>query len=79
MTRLSRSVLACRFGASPSRSRRVAFRFRCCDLTPFSVSTQVYRNFDATSMVCQQRLVCELHQNENTWGSTARKMNDAFR
>jgi len=39
---------------------------------------EVYRNFDATSMDCQQRLVCELHQNENTWGTTARKMNDAF-
>merc|ERR1719402_1972835 len=39
---------------------------------------EVYRKFDATSMECQQRLVCELHQNENTWGTTARKMNDAF-
>jgi len=39
---------------------------------------EVYRKFDATKMECQQRLVCELHQNENTWGSTARKMNDAF-
>lgn len=39
---------------------------------------EVYRNFDATSMGCQQRLVCELHQNEATWGTTARKMNDAF-
>ncbi|XP_043194804.1 keratin, type II cytoskeletal 1b-like isoform X1 [Amphibalanus amphitrite] len=39
---------------------------------------EVYRNFDATKMECQQRIVCELHQNENTWGTTARKMNDAF-
>merc|ERR1712212_468288 len=39
---------------------------------------EMYRKFDATSMECQQRLVCELHQNENTWGTTARKMNDAF-
>lgn len=39
---------------------------------------EVYRKFDATSIDCQKRLVCELHQNENTWGSTARKMNDAF-
>ena len=38
----------------------------------------MYRKFDATKMECQQRVVCELHQNENTWGSTARKMNDAF-
>jgi len=39
---------------------------------------ELYRTFDATKMECQQRLVCELHQNENTWGNTARKMNDAF-
>ncbi|XP_037081409.1 uncharacterized protein LOC119102165 isoform X1 [Pollicipes pollicipes] len=39
---------------------------------------EVYRKFDATSLECQQRLVCELHQNENSWGTTARKMNDAF-
>ncbi|KAF0295067.1 hypothetical protein FJT64_007361 [Amphibalanus amphitrite] len=39
---------------------------------------EVYRKFDANKMECQQRVVCELHQNENTWGSTARKMNDAF-
>jgi len=39
---------------------------------------EVYRKFDATKMECQQRVVCELHQNENTWGSTARQMNDAF-
>ncbi|XP_037089853.1 uncharacterized protein LOC119110220 [Pollicipes pollicipes] len=39
---------------------------------------ELYRKFDATKMECQQRLVCELHQNENTWGTTARKMNDAF-
>jgi len=39
---------------------------------------ELYRTFDATKMECQQRLVCELQQNENTWGNTARKMNDAF-
>jgi len=37
----------------------------------------VYRKFD-TNIECQERLVCELHQNENSWGNTARKMNDAF-
>jgi len=44
----------------------------------WSPARQLYRTFDATKMECQQRLVCELHQNENTWGNTARKMNDAF-
>lgn len=43
-----------------------------------AMAEEVYRNFDATSMDCQKRLVCELHQNENSWGTTARKMNDAF-
>lgn len=30
-----------------------------------AMAEEVYRNFDATSMDCQKRLVCELHQNEN--------------
>jgi len=42
-----------------------------------AMGEEVYRKFD-TNIECQERLVCELHQNENSWGNTARKMNDAF-
>jgi len=43
-----------------------------------AMGEELYSKFDATNTECQQRLVCELHQNENSWGNTARKMNDAF-
>lgn len=43
-----------------------------------SLAEEVYRDFDGASMDCQKRVICQLHQNEADWGTTARRMNTAF-
>lgn len=47
-------------------------------LDMLAMAEEVYRKFDYGNVDCQKRLICEMHQNDNRWGSAARKMTNAF-
>jgi len=43
-----------------------------------SIGEEAYRKFDPSDLNCQKRLICEVHQNTEKFGSAATKMVDLF-